>query len=602
MARKLNFKDLVLKVSNRPFKPLQDAMIRGGLIPASYVDIKNRTMTSKQYLKVDIMTMSLTILMLRHCIILATVDKACHRILGYLFSSMGSQGKVLIFTTSLYALAAILVKIVTRQHAKDNTLDHLFDMIPLVDGGQDADIARQMNLTLPSLKAFKVRVKVIDMAVRFSALNFPIAFGTVFGIGLFIAISHETEIPYIANHVFWYVAWVYLVRVMVHNSVVCFFCWYLATQLIKFRLGQINEALSAIRDDKSAVDVLGAVLDEQKQVIRKVHRYNIPIKTYIFILIFLCSPLLGSSLLVTVYLELEMKLMKVGLVLMTASTVVLLWFISSKTADIYVEAKKSEPILYAILATKASQLNIKMTIKMAAALESVTSKQSPVAFSCGNLFPWLPMSFYDSTSKPVKEVHSEGNKILKSVLAFLKSLEMKAESEATARSSPVILEDLKTCMKDIIAEEIGKLQLAQPTPSYAAVTQTRAETSHRNAAVSVPKHIVRVRTKNKDWSTRELRDTLKENIELTEQVRIEQMRCGSDAVTIACDSLPAKEALITAIRSKADSLLLEVEDKQLVTATANRNAVPNFQAVRLAPIIMIHEAVQIELLSNVRIA
>ncbi|KAI1303634.1 Retrovirus-related Pol polyprotein from type-1 retrotransposable element R1 [Halotydeus destructor] len=169
-----------------------------------------------------------------------------------------------------------------------------------------------------------------------------------------------------------------------------------------------------------------------------------------------------------------------------------------------------------------------------------------------------------STSKPVKEVHSEGNKILKSVLAFLKSLEIKAESETTARSSPVVLEDLKTCMKDIIAEEIGKLQMAQQTPSYAAITQTRADMSHRNASVSVLKHIVRVRTKNKDWSTRELRDTLKENIELTEQVRIEQMRCGSDAVTIACDSLPAKEALITAIRSKADSLSLEVEDKQLV--------------------------------------
>ncbi|KAI1294227.1 hypothetical protein HDE_06091 [Halotydeus destructor] len=395
MARKLNFKDLVLKVSNRPFKPLQDAMIRGGLIPASYADIKNGTTTWKQYLKVDTMTTSLTILLLRHCIILATADKAYHRILGYMFSSMGSQGKVLVFTTSLYALAAVLAKIVTRRHVKNNTLDHLFDMIPLVDGGQDADIARQMNLTLPSLKAFKVRVKITDMAVRFSALNFPIAFGTVFGIGLYIAISHETEIPYIVNHVFWYVAWVYLVRVMVHNSVVCFFCWYLATQLIKFRLRQINEVLVAIRDDESTVEVLGAILNEQNQVIRKVHRYNIPIKTYIFILIFLCSPLLGSSLLVTVYLEMEMKLMKVGLFLMTMSTVALLWFISSKTADIYVEARKSAPILYSILAKKTIRLDIKMRTKIAVALKSVISKESPVAFSCGNLYPWLPISFYD---------------------------------------------------------------------------------------------------------------------------------------------------------------------------------------------------------------
>ncbi|KAI1309150.1 hypothetical protein HDE_00195 [Halotydeus destructor] len=196
-----------------------------------------------------------------------------------------------------------------------------------------------------------------------------------------------------------------------------------------------------------------------------------------------------------------------------------------------------------------------------------------------------------STSKPVKEVHSEGNKILKSVLAFLKSLEMKAESEATARSSPVILEDLKTCMKDIIAEKIGKLQLAQPTPSYAAVTQTRAETSHRNASVSVPKHIVRVRTKNKDWSTRELRDTLKENIELTEQVRIEQMRCGSDAVTIARDSFPAKEALITAIRSKADSLLLEVEDKQLLRLTTP-NRIPAPFVIRVDPKLLISSLTQ----------
>ncbi|KAI1298123.1 hypothetical protein HDE_04265 [Halotydeus destructor] len=401
-------------------------MLRGHLIPASYVHIRSGSITSKQYRKMDLVTLVLTVLLLRYYVILLTTDEQYHRLLGYLFAKMAVQGRVLIFTLTFFLLVTIGAKIVTRRHVKNKTLDHLFDMIPLTEGGQDINISRQMKLTLSNLQALKVRVKMTNIAVSLAAVYFPLAIAIMFGIGFYTSISHEAYALYMVNYGFWYMAWVYLTYIMTYNVVVCFFCWYLGTQLIKFRFRQVNQTLIAIRDEKLDIALLDTLLTEQKHIIAKVHRYNLAIEAYIFLLIYICSPLLGSVIFLTVYVEFKMKLIKVGLIMITGLAVASLWFISSRTADVNVEvsilrlifpkrrdllvrsclhctnyrisskqAKKSAPILYSIMASKQSKLSLELMMKMAAVLESVTSKSSPVAFSCGDLYPWIPMSFYD---------------------------------------------------------------------------------------------------------------------------------------------------------------------------------------------------------------
>ncbi|KAI1298126.1 hypothetical protein HDE_04266 [Halotydeus destructor] len=274
-----------------------------------------------------------------------------------------------------------------------------------------------MDLTLSNLKALKTRVKMAHFVLSAAALNFPLAIGIVFGIGLYSSIAHEASTLYMANYVFWLIAWVYLTYIMTYNGVVCFMCWYLGTQLIKFRLRQVNQRLKTIRDDESDIDILETVLMEQDQIIRKLRRYNIPFKAYLFLLIFICSPLLGSVIFLTIYVEFKLMLVKLGLYMITGLTVVILWFTSFKTSDAHVEAKKSAPILYSVLAKRRPKLSRTLMVRMAAAIEAVASKRVPVAFYCGNLYPWTPMSCYENlmSSKNKedlnKRVHSTRNRV-----------------------------------------------------------------------------------------------------------------------------------------------------------------------------------------------
>ncbi|KAI1294228.1 hypothetical protein HDE_06092 [Halotydeus destructor] len=312
-------------------------MIRGYLTPASYADIRDGKTTWKQYSKMDLVTLALLVLLSRYYVIIVISDERQHRLLGYLFAAIGMQGKVLIFTITFFILFAIGFKVFVRRQAMDKTLDHLFDMIPLVQGGDDRVVARKMGLTLPNLQALKFRVKLANMAVAVSSVNFPLAMAILLGIGLYISVSHEHCTIYTINYVFWFAIWIYLTYLMALAAVSSMFCWYAGMQLIKLRFRQINRALSAIRDDELDLNQLDAILSEQNKVTSKVHRYNIALKTYIFLLIFICSPLLGTVLYVTIYVEFKIQLIKAGLIMIAGVSVANLWFLSSTTADVNIE-------------------------------------------------------------------------------------------------------------------------------------------------------------------------------------------------------------------------------------------------------------------------
>ncbi|KAI1298166.1 hypothetical protein HDE_04271 [Halotydeus destructor] len=324
-------------VPDRPFKPLEDTLIRGYLIPASICDIRNGSTTFKQHFKVDLMTVAVILLLVRYYAILLVTDKKYHKLLGYLFSRLGIQGKYLIGTLTFFVLMSIGFKVVTRRQIKDKTLEHLFDMIPLITGGDDKMVSRKVGLMPINLTAFKFRVKIANIAMSAAAVYFPLSMTLVNMMALFISLSHEHDVIFMVNYSFWAIAIVYLVYVMTCVSSGSYICWYIGTQFVILRLRQVNDYFMAIRDNKLETSQLDAILDEQKRVIAKVHRYDIVFKSYIFILVFICSPLLGTVLFVTIYAEFELQLIRTGIIMITNLSVLIIWFTSSKTADVNVE-------------------------------------------------------------------------------------------------------------------------------------------------------------------------------------------------------------------------------------------------------------------------
>ncbi|KAI1296599.1 hypothetical protein HDE_04956 [Halotydeus destructor] len=168
-----------------------------------------------------------------------------------------------------------------------------------------------------------------------------------------------------------------------------------------------------------------------------------------------------------------------------------------------------------------------------------------------------------NTAKPIKEVHTKGLASLKSVLAFLQTISAEAEKD---EASPFPMEDLKHCVRSTIIEVIGKVQIPQRAPSYAEIAgiQSTPIRTVQESLISVPKHIVRIKSKDKVVPMRDLREIIKEKVELDDHIAIEQMRIGSDAITISCASAEGKKELLERVNKQAEELQVEVEDKQIV--------------------------------------
>ncbi|KAI1298165.1 hypothetical protein HDE_04270 [Halotydeus destructor] len=405
-----SYKRSLLKVSDRPYEGLEGVLLRGYIIPTSLAEVRSRSMTWKQYLKVDLMTVVLLIATARDYGIVFTTDEQHQRLLGNVLSSFGIQGKCFIFTLTFYYLMSIGLKVIPRHLGN---IEHMLDMIPLVQGGDDRLLARKMRLTISHLAALKVRIKMANMAVTVACFNFPLAMAFAFGMGLFITLPHEPQVGFMVNYIFWVIANIYLVYVMSCAAPGTYFCWYIGAQWVKLRLRQVNDSLKAILADELDLDQLDAILAEQRRIVSKIHRYNMLFKNYIMLVVFICSPMFGLVLFVTFFVEFELQLIKIGIIIITCTSVCIIWFTSFKTADVHVEvrlsslngdfllniypeqAKMSAPLFHSILAKKRDGLTFKLITKMAASLEMVVCDETPIAFSCGSLFPWLPMTFYD---------------------------------------------------------------------------------------------------------------------------------------------------------------------------------------------------------------
>ncbi|KAI1290888.1 Retrovirus-related Pol polyprotein from type-1 retrotransposable element R1 [Halotydeus destructor] len=161
------------------------------------------------------------------------------------------------------------------------------------------------------------------------------------------------------------------------------------------------------------------------------------------------------------------------------------------------------------------------------------------------------------TSNSVKSVLQESVSALRSVATFLNTLESKLDEDQETD----IISDLKLHMRDIISEEMGKLRLEPVMSTYADITKsTNLKSKQSN---DTPKHILRIKSKNAAVTSKDLRETIKENITITDAIQIEQMRCNSDSVTVSCESSASKTALLEALKVKASELDIDVEDRQL---------------------------------------
>ncbi|KAI1298124.1 hypothetical protein HDE_04264 [Halotydeus destructor] len=340
MTKRSWIKDVVLRTSDRPFKTLENILRNGFLIPTSLADVQQGSTTFRQYLKIDLMTLFVLVFLFRYYSILIITDPQYHRLLGYLFSSIGVQGKFLVVTLTFYALMSACFKFVIRQHCKNKTLHHLFDLIPLTQRGDDGVIARQLKLTPFNLTALKLRIKIASLLMTFATIYFPICMTFVPGIGLYVNLQHEKQVVAIVNYSCWCVGTIYFAYLQTCCISGPCFSWYIGTQLVKFRLRQVNDSLVAIRDHTLPFTSLDAILDEQMQVIHKVHRYNITFKLYLILLIFICTPLLGTILFLSFCVDFKLRVIKDGMTMVAFLSIIVFWFVSARTADVNVEVGK----------------------------------------------------------------------------------------------------------------------------------------------------------------------------------------------------------------------------------------------------------------------